>query len=178
MKADRNILVRFITAYQSGHQVDLAKILLHELFSVPLSLVEINGSLRTGNKSILMEKLAERLECPLTIDLFGKSSCMVIDGQALLVSLGTVLQIGKFNQRIDVIFDRYWEHSTKETTQKRRSNTSNPIQRVIENRDVLLAKNWSDFMALPENKADLAIFLSEQLITRAPASDRNVLLNK
>ena len=31
-------------------------------------------------------------------------------------------------------------------------------------------KNWSNFMALSENKADLARFLSEQLITRAPES--------
>ena len=187
VKADRNILVRLITAYQSGRQVDLPKILSHELFPVPLSLAEINGSLRTGNKSILIEKLAEGLECPPAIDLFGKSSCMVIDGQALVVSLGkpkdsltfgdlsdtflrAVLQIGKFCQRIDVVFDRCWEHSIKETTRKRRSKTSKPIRRVIENRDVPLPKNWSNFMALPENKADLARFLSEQLITRAPES--------
>ena len=86
--ADRNIFVRFITAYQSGRQVDLPKILSHELFPVPLSLAEINGSLRTGNKLNLIEKIAEGLECPPTIDLFGKPSCMVIDDQALVVSLG------------------------------------------------------------------------------------------
>ena len=113
MKADRNVLVRLITAYQSGSQVDLPTILSHELLPVPLSLAEINGSLRTGNKAILIEKLVEGLDCPTTIDLFGKSSCMVIDGQALVVSLGepkdsvifgdmsdaflrAVLQIGKF----------------------------------------------------------------------------------
>ena len=43
VKADRNILVRLITAYQSGCQVDLPKILSHELFPVPLSLAETNG---------------------------------------------------------------------------------------------------------------------------------------
>ena len=187
VKADRNVLVRLITAYQSGRQVDLPTILSHELFPVPLSLAEINGSLRTGNKAILIEKLVEGLDCPPTIDLFGKSSCMVIDGQALVVSLGkpkdsvtfgdmsdaflrAVLQIGKFCQRIDVVFDRYWEYSIKEITRKRRSKTSKPIRRVIENRDVPLPKNWSNFMALSENKADLARFLSEQLITRAPES--------
>ena len=178
VKADRNILVRLITAYQSGRQVDLPTILSHELFPVPLSLAEINGSLRTGNKAIMIEKLVEGLDCPPKIDLFGKSSCMVIDGQALVVSLGkpkdsvnfgdmsdaflrAVLQIVKFCQRIDVVFDRYWEYSIKEITRKRRSKT---------NRDVPLPKNWSNFMALSENKADLARFLSEQLITRASES--------
>ena len=133
VKVDRNVLVRLVTAYQSGRQVDLPTILSHELFPVPLSLAEMNGSLRTGNKSILIEKLAEGLDCPPTIDLSGKSSCMVIDGQALVVSLGkpkdsvtfgdmsdaflrAVLQIGKFCQRIDVVFDRYWEYSIKEST--------------------------------------------------------------
>jgi hypothetical protein len=88
VKTDRNLLVRLITAYQSGRQVDLPTILSHELFPVPLSLAEINGSFRTGNKAILIEKLVEGLDCPPTNDLFGKSSCMAIDGQALVVSLG------------------------------------------------------------------------------------------
>ncbi|CAB4006762.1 Hypothetical predicted protein [Paramuricea clavata] len=122
VKADRNVLVRLITAYQIGCQVDLPTILSHELFPVPLSLAEINGSLRTGNKAIQIEKLVEGLDCPPTIDLFGKLSCMVIDGQAIVVSLGkpkdsvtfgdmpdafflAVLQIGQFCQRIDVVFD-------------------------------------------------------------------------
>ena len=43
VKADRNILVRLITVYQSGRQVDLPNILSHELFPVPLSLAEMNG---------------------------------------------------------------------------------------------------------------------------------------
>ena len=44
VKADRNILVRLITAYQSDRQIDLPKILSHELFPVPLSLAEIVNS--------------------------------------------------------------------------------------------------------------------------------------
>ena len=130
VKADRNILVRLVTVYESSSQVYLPKILSLELFSVPLLLAEINGSLRTGNKSIPIQKLGEILDCPPTIDLLGKTSTMVIDSQALVVSLGkpkdsvtfgdlsdvflrAVLQIGMFCQQIDVVFNRYWKHTYK-----------------------------------------------------------------
>jgi hypothetical protein len=38
----------------------------------------------------------------------------------------------------------------------------------VEGRDVPLPKNWSNFLSLPENKADLARFLSNELLTGAP----------
>jgi hypothetical protein len=39
---------------------------------------------------------------------------------------------------------------------------------VIEGRDVPLPANWLNFLALGDNKADLARFLSEELIAQAP----------
>ena len=57
MKVDRNILLRLITAYESGRPVDLENILKHELLPVPVSLAEMNGTIRTGTKSILAEIL-------------------------------------------------------------------------------------------------------------------------
>eukprot|EP00112_Aurelia_sp_Birch-Aquarium-sp1_P026470 Seg940.1 transcript_id=Seg940.1/GoldUCD/mRNA.D3Y31 product="hypothetical protein" protein_id=Seg940.1/GoldUCD/D3Y31 len=130
VKADRNILMRLITAYEGGREVDLKSVLSHELMPVPLSLAEMNGSLRTGNKSVLIEKLTEGINCPESIDLNGKTACLVIDGQALVVSLGkpngcssfgdladtfvqAVLQMGKRYHRIDVVFDRYRQLSIK-----------------------------------------------------------------
>ncbi|KAL5017765.1 hypothetical protein ScPMuIL_002211, partial [Solemya velum] len=43
-----------------------------------------------------------------------------------------------------------------------------PIRRPFEGRDVPLPKNWANFLSLPENKADLAQFLSEELCLQAP----------
>ena len=61
MKADRNIILRFkITAYENGRLVDLANILKHELLPVPRN----NGTIRTGNKSILAEILTANIACP------------------------------------------------------------------------------------------------------------------
>ena len=60
MKADRNILLCLITAYESGRPVDLANILK----PVPTSLAEMDGTIRTGNKSILAEILTTNIACP------------------------------------------------------------------------------------------------------------------
>ena len=38
----------------------------------------------------------------------------------------------------------------------------------IENKDLLLPKNWPNFLALSDNKVDLARFLSQHLVANAP----------
>ena len=185
LKADRNILQRLVTSYEAGRSVDLPAILKHELMPVPVSLAEMNGALRDGNKSMLAGILTEGIVCPETIDLHAESACLIIDGQALVNEIGkpvddvtfgdladtfvtSVLQTGSRYQRVDVVFDRYRDASIKSKTRIRRTKTARPIRRVIENRDVPLPKSWSNFIALPENKADLARSLSEALIANAP----------
>ena len=170
-----------ITAFEGGCEVDLKSVLSHELMPVPLSLAEMNGSLRTGSKSILIDKLTDGINCPESIDLHGKTVCLIIDGQAFVVSLGKpnscssfldladtfvqpVLQMGKRYQRLNIVFDRYRQLSIKASTRLRQKKTSGPIRRVIESGLVPLPKCWSNFLALPENKADLARFLSEELL--------------
>jgi len=123
-KADRNVLQRLVTAYEAGRPVDLPAVLKHELLPVPISIAEMNGALRTGNKSVLVEKLTKDITCPEAIELHDTSSCLIIDGQALVVSLGrpdnavtfgdladtyvrAVLRAGYKYQRIDIVFDRY-----------------------------------------------------------------------
>eukprot|EP00795_Rhopilema_esculentum_P009000 gene9000-biopygen10560 len=75
--------------------------------------------------------------------------------------------MGKRYQRIDVVFDRYRQLSIKTSTRLRRKKTSRPVRRVKESGLVSLPKFWSNFFALPENKADLARFLSEELLRQA-----------
>ena len=69
MKVDRNVLQRLITAYEAGREVDLQSVLKHELMPVSISLAEMNGSLRTGNKSVLGDILVEGISCPEAIQL-------------------------------------------------------------------------------------------------------------
>ena len=186
LKADRNVLQRLIIAYEAGRAVDLPTILKHELMPVPLSIAEMNGSLRSGNKAQLADILTDGICCPEEIDdIDPVSSCLIIDGQAMIVALGKppgaetfgdladvfvrdVLKSGYKFHRIEVIFDRYREESIKSATRERRCKTARPIRRLVEDRTVKLPSNWSNFMALSENKADLAQLLSEELISNAP----------
>jgi len=68
--------------------------------------------------------------------------------------------------RTDIVFDRYRDDSIKASTHPRGTKT---IRRVIEHRGVPLPVSWSNFTALPENKADMALFLSiMELMGQAP----------
>ena len=157
MKADRNVLQRLVTAYEAGRSVDLPTILKHGLMPVHVSLAEMNGALRTGNKSMLADVLTEGINCPETIDLHVESSCLIIDGQALVVGIGKpvdavtfgdlgdtfvsyVLKAGSRYQRVDLVFNRYRDESIKSKTRVRRAKTARPIRRLVETRDVPLPK--------------------------------------
>jgi len=48
----------------------------------------MNGTLRTGNKFVLADKLTESITCPDNIELHESSSCLIVDGQVLVVALG------------------------------------------------------------------------------------------
>ena len=48
----------------------------------------MNGILRTGNKSLRADKLTEDIVHPEAIEVHDSSSCLIIDGQALVVALG------------------------------------------------------------------------------------------
>ncbi|CAB4017904.1 Hypothetical predicted protein, partial [Paramuricea clavata] len=62
----------------------------------------------------------------------------------------------------------YEKSSIKAGTRERRTRTIRPVRRVIENKNVPLPNSWSNVLALPENKENLAKFLSEHLIANAP----------
>ena len=182
LKADRSVLQRLLIAYEAGRKVDLESILQHELLPVPISIAEMDKSLRAGTKSILLDELTKNIVCPATIMIPGDAT-IIIDGQALLVSLGkpqnattfgdlaqifiqSIYKSGAMYTRIDVLFDRYEQLSIKSGTRSRRQKGT-PIRRKIETPDVPLPQDWDGFLSNVENKADLARFLSEELVRTA-----------
>lgn len=64
-------------------------------------------------------------------------------------------------------FDRYYEMSTKGETRRRRRKHLFPVRKPVDNREVHLPADFDSLMAHKENKAELASFLSQQLIFRA-----------
>ena len=147
---------------------------------VPISLDGMNGCLHTGNKSLLSDMLTKDVSTLTEITLCG-TSCLVIDGQALVMALGklhgattfgqyanvfikSVFDMGISFDRIDVTFDRYQKDSIKSGTRMKRTHGNRPIRRVIESRSTPLPDKWSNFVSLGENKANLAEFLSKELV--------------
>ncbi len=118
----------------------------HELMPVPISLANTDGTLRTGDKSLLVDMLTEGVDCPNSIHLDG-SSCLIIDGQALVRAIGKpkdactfgeladeyvkhVLEMGNKFERIDVLFDCYDGISVKGEKKKKRGKGKKIHQEV------------------------------------------------
>ncbi|KAG1701285.1 SH3 and multiple ankyrin repeat domains protein 1 [Nymphon striatum] len=177
-------------AYRAGRPVDLNNILNHELMKVPVSIADTSGTLRTGTKSILFDVLTKDVSCPTEITI-SESSCLIIDGQAMIMSLGKPAYVNTFGEyadvvvkyvlkqreaynRIDVTFDRYNDLSIKGDTRVKRTKKSRPIRRLIEDDDVPLPNKWTDFMASTDNKGDLCLYLSNALAT-AP-SEKTIIV--
>lgn len=192
LKVDHSILHRLLVASQSGRKVSMETLLQHELMPVPVSLCEMDKSLRTGAKSVLTDALTQNVKCPQSVTLQGESG-LVIDGQALVMAIGKpdkattfggladtfvkcVFQKGSSYSRIDVVFDRYRNTSIKSSTRTRRSKGAHGIRRVIEDRNVPLPHNWQSFLAVKENKADLANFLSNELIDQSQNQAKTVIV--
>ena len=137
-------------------------ILKHELMSVPLSLAQTNGTLRSGDKSVLADELIGNIECPSNIQIYG-SSCLIIDGQALVRAIGkppkantfgdlaneyitSIMEMGTQFNTIDVVFDRYDDVSIKDGTRDKKHKKSKKIRRVVVSGDVPLPKYWDSFI--------------------------------
>ncbi|KAG0730476.1 Transposon TX1 uncharacterized protein [Chionoecetes opilio] len=110
------------------------------------------------------------------------------DGQALVQAIGkptgaksfgdlanvfNASVFSHFNEhcsRIDVVFDRYRITSIKSGTRERRDGRVRSIRRKTDSRKIPLPANWKQFMDLPENKANLTKFLSDQMMLEAKKS--------
>ena len=80
----------------------------------------------------------------------------------------SILRPGHGFSHTDVLFDRYNKLRIKSATREKCTKSLHPIQKQIENERIPLPINWSIFMTLPQNKANLAEFLSQVLIEKVP----------
>ena len=85
VKADRTILQRLVTAFQAGRKVDLHYVLQHELMNIHISIANCDGSLRTGSKAVLANVITRDGVCPAEVKVDQSKSCLIIDGQAVVV---------------------------------------------------------------------------------------------
>ena len=81
IKADRSSLQRLVIALEAGREVNLPEILSHELLPVPLSLSEMDGSLPTGQKSVLTAALTRAVNCQKRLQI-SEQSTLISDSQS------------------------------------------------------------------------------------------------
>lgn len=188
IKADRKLLQRLFNAASSGRSVQISEVLKHELSPVPLSLANANGKMNPSSKADLLPLLTTDLKVEITQELpkTDNPTCVLIDGHALIQSLGkphgcqsfgdyadvfykaVIKHLHGSSTRVDITFDRYLgSDSIKSATRSKRTGRLRPIRKLIQGPGVPLPQVWNQFIAMDENKADLAHFLSEEILQRA-----------
>ena len=194
LKADRKLLQRLFNAASSGRSVQTADILKHELSPVPLSLAKPDGQMNQTSKSDMLSLLttALEIETPSDIPKSELQTCVLIDGHATIQALGKPHGCNTFGDyadafltsvfkhlrhtttRVDVTFDRYLgQQSIKSSTRTKRTAKRRPVRKLIQGPKVPLPQVWTQFIALEDNKADLATYLSEKLLQKAESLEGN-----
>ncbi len=139
IKADRKLLQRLLNAVTSGRTVQMGDILKHELFPIPLSLAQPSGDMNTITKAELIGVLTEGVDIPSEVPDADTKTCVLIDGHALIQSLGkrngcqtfgnytdvfvqkVTRHFREHTRRVDVVFDRYiGKSSNKDVTRSKR----------------------------------------------------------
>ena len=105
----------------------------------PPALAEMNSSLQSGQKYLLTVSLTGNTPCPDVLQPtdIGDKGTLIVDGQALVIAVGklpkvktfgdladpfvtSVLQAEAMFNRVDIIFDRYYNMSTRERNSQRK----------------------------------------------------------
>jgi hypothetical protein len=185
VKADRNLLQRLLNVVTAGRTVEMKNILKHELSPIPLSLANTAGEMNSTNKAELISILLNKIETVSELPESDLKTLFLIDGHALIQAMGkppgcltfgdyadafirsVTRHFGDNTTQVDVVFDRYLGgDSIKSGTRAKRLNKKRPIRKLIDGPDVPLPQVWSQFIAMDENKADLAHFLSDMIIQK------------
>ena len=79
IKADKVLFLRFLVAKYAGREIDLKKLLCHELSPVPLAIADTAGNLCPTNKAALGKLLEEDVRVE-TLPTTKLKTCTMIDG--------------------------------------------------------------------------------------------------
>ena len=176
LKADRDLLRRVVVALESGRNVDLDKLLQRELSPVPLSIATPKGSLREASGKSDLSKILQENVSQSQHPVNQSETCTIIDGMAAIQSLANAFGAKTFGEwcdklsayvtshfsencsRVDIVFDRYLPNSIKGgTRRKRKGGKRKGIRRNVESQEQRIG-DWSRFIVLEDNKANLAHF--------------------
>ena len=167
LKVDRRVLQGLSTAYDAQRNVDLDSLLCHELLPVPISMANMDGTLRSASKAVFIEELQAGITCPTYVEQLelGPSPTLVIDGMALVISLGKPTGVATFGdfashflrhtlhngsnfRRIDVLFDRYNDVSIQSGTRSKKQAKPCPSDDQL-NQGCPIPDQYESFLSTP-----------------------------
>ena len=171
---DTNLIYNRVVGLQaSSRDIDILRLLSHELAPVPTSMFTDSGDMRICTAKSVLKKL---LQSEVSIRNIEKEiTCTVIDGSAVLYVIhwpaaGTLKDyidnmkdyLGKLLQKRDVflVFDRYKAYSTKSVT---RSGRSTQAARVHSLNQAMPLPPQKVVLTVTENKQQLIRIICEEL---------------
>lgn len=188
IKADRKLLQRLCKAAMAGRSVQIAENLKQELSPVPLSLAKASGEMNTTSKSELLSLLTTDMDIEKASALQDGNitTCVLIDGHAMIQAMGkpqgchtfgdyiavavksVFKHLGETTTCVDITFDRYLGNQPRKSSiRSKRTGKRKPIRKLFQGPDVPLPQVWNQLIALEDNKADLAFFLSNEILHQA-----------
>ena len=79
---------------------------------VALSIAQMDGCLRTGQKVILIDEITKGVCCPATITIL-EGATLIIDGQALVMAVGKPATAKAFGDLADIFVESVYQSGSK-----------------------------------------------------------------
>ena len=173
---DRDLFGRLLIV-ANVRQVNLREILCFELSTVPYSLAHTDGTIRKTTKSVLLQILEKEVTVePWLPSLLTMPTVYILDAMALVQTLkfGAASTFGEMAskyfevltayyrqgcQRLDVVFDQYWQLSIKAGEWKKRGEAST-LEVRIHGESTPVPKQFPKYISNAANKVSLSAFLT------------------
>ena len=132
--------------------------------SVVESLVSFTKKNLSNNDAIFMDRGVTTVIIDASVLIRKKrpkNSHRSFEGYAMFLKDLIVDEISKFD-RVDMVFDRYFEFSSKSVTRTKRNGDQGTRYRVMANTP--LPGNWTTFLKTSENKRELNQFVAKRIV--------------
>ena len=162
IKADRSLFARMLIIGQQ-RCIDLESVFSYPLGPIPWALAGTAGELKKTNKAAILHEL-EKGSPPL--DRICERYAKIVDGMAVVQKskpaptfgdlacqiLTSVMKCPGQCERIDIVFDVYWDISVKNCERERRSAAQIQYSSIKAGQPI---KQWSKFLSSSANKTEL-----------------------
>ena len=178
LKSESSLFARLYVACQT-RDGNLDNFFSHENHPFPPSLSSY-GQLRFGKKSDLISCLEQQIESThdvrpetqvsimdgaVLVNMLRPGGCKTFSDYAVKVFVPHVKREQNHAQRVDIVWDQYFDNSLKAQTREKRATGPNQRRRVEASSPI--PNNWQQFLRLNSNKVELFKHLNNELLASA-----------